>query len=335
MRRTIADRARSLVALPMIVLIVCGMFWYLASNPGLLALLRDADLSVVCGLVALRMLLLVINGLFLRAFASKFRVHLVFKEWFGLSAMTSLGNYITPLSGGLVARAVYLRQRHGLSYAQFAALLTSNYLVIFGVVGILGVVTTLSLESNLPGRWIVASFFGGTTVLISVLVTLPVRRLPWTGFVGRSMNSAVEGWSLIRNDRALLRQLVAYTLCHILLNSLSFWWAYRSIGHMLSFAAALLTSLMTAFSILISLAPANLGVQEAVISFSAELLGFGVGSGFVVALLIRAATLVVAFTLGPLFSFLLTRELSTHTPNSGGQALDGADAEGGTSDGSL
>jgi uncharacterized membrane protein YbhN (UPF0104 family) len=296
-----------------LMLVVFGIAWYLISRPDLFALLRDVSLVQACWLTALRVLLLAVNGLFLRAFASKFNVDLMFKEWFGLSVITSLGNYITPFSGGMVARAVYLKHRHAFPYAQFATLLASNYLVVFWVVSVVGLVVTLLLSGSLQGAWVAASFFGAVAIAVSILVALPTTRLPWENPVANIINTSLEGWTMVKQDKGLVAKLMVYSLVNLLLNGLSIWVAYWAIGHAISFGAALLTSLLMAFSILVNITPGNLGVQEAVISLSSELLGSGAGLGLVVALLIRAATLVVVFTLGPLFSLLLTRELAHHS----------------------
>jgi hypothetical protein len=67
---------------------------------------------------------------------------------------------------------------------------------------------------------------------------------------------------------------------------------------------------MTSFSLLVRITPGNLGIQEAVVSLSSGLLGIGTGQGLLVSLLIRVATMIPTFTLGPVFSFLLTRKLA-------------------------
>ena len=135
---------------------------------------------------------------------------------------------------------------------------------------------------------------------------------------------------MVKQDQVLAAKLVIYTLIVLLLNGASFWMAYWAIGHTISFAAALVTSLLLAFGVLINITPGNLGIQEAVISLSSELLGSGAGLGLVVALLIRATTLVVVFSLGPIFSFVLARELADHQLEKSADVsgMDGLDEEG-------
>lgn len=298
------------VAILIIIIVVIG--FYLRANSELLHSLSNMSLTLAFWLIVFRILFIATNGLFLQAFANKFGIQLNLMEWFGLAIVTTMGNYITPFSGGMVARATYLKYRYAFPYAQFATLLASNYLVTFWVIGVVGLVSLLIFVDTAQFYWQVILFFLTITITISILALLPTIKLPWNHRMARVLNTSLEGWALVKNDSLLLARLVAYTLANISLNGFSFWVAYRALGFPVSFAPALLIGLLAVFSILINVTPGNLGIQESVISLSSGLLGAGVGQGLLVGLLIRAATLVSAFTLGPIFSFLLSRELTAH-----------------------
>ena len=129
---------KELWSIAALVLAIAAIALYLNAQRQLLAAFRQVSLSAVTYLVALRLMFLVTNGLFLRAFASRFGTQLTPKEWFGLSVVTTMGNYITPISGGMFARAAYLKRRYRFPYAHSATLLASNYLVNFWVIGVVG-----------------------------------------------------------------------------------------------------------------------------------------------------------------------------------------------------
>jgi uncharacterized membrane protein YbhN (UPF0104 family) len=299
-----------------LVLVLAGIAVYLSSQPGLLVTLENIPFEATAYLVVLRLLFLGTNGLFLRESASKFGVQLRPREWFGLSVVTTMGNYIAPFSGGMVVRAAYLKRRHAFPYTQFATLLASNYLVNFWVIGVVGIFALSTLGAALWFHWQVLVFFAVVVVSISALVVFPSITLPWENRLVQHVNTSLRGWGLVKKDMSLLTRLMAFTLVNIVLNGFSFWVAYSALGFPVSFRVALLVGLLAAFSILLNLTPGNLGVQEAVVSLSSELLGTGAVQGLLVALLIRGATLIPVFTLGPIFSFLLTRELGAHPPAS-------------------
>jgi uncharacterized membrane protein YbhN (UPF0104 family) len=299
----------------LLALVIAAVAWYLNSQRQLLSAFRRVSFLAILYLVGTRLLFLGTNGLFLREFASRFDVELTPKEWFGLSVVTTMGNYITPLSGGMVARAAYLKQRHRLPYAQFVTLLASNYLINFWVIGFVGVLTLLTLGRALQLYWQILVFFVAVVISISALALFPTVRLPWKNRIAKTVNTSLKGWGLVKSDRLLLTKLGGYTLINIFLNGLSFWIAYDALGSRVSFRSALLVGMLTSFSLLIRITPGNLGIQGAIASLSSGLLGAGAGQGLLAALLIRGATLIPAFTLGPIFSFLLTREAAVSKSN--------------------
>ena len=302
------------LSIAVLIFIAAGLAVFLFSEKSLLLLLMQMDLTLVVALVVLRFLFIATNGLFLKTYSERFGIPLSIKEWLGLSVVTTMGNSVTPFSGGLMARAAYLKQRHGFSYADFTTSLAANYLVNFWVIGLTGIVALLFLGTSTPGMWLLLLFFAAATAVASILAIVPVGELrgksPWI----RNLNRVLTGWTLIRKDRRFLEKLVLYVFVNIALNGLSFYLAYVALGSNVTFMAALVVSLLTAFSILINLTPGNLGVQEAVTSLSSVLLGLGAGLGFLVALIIRAAGLLPVLVLGPLFSYILTKVLAAGRP---------------------
>jgi uncharacterized membrane protein YbhN (UPF0104 family) len=309
-------KQRQLLSVIVLVAVVVGIGLYLKANDELLLSWSNISLVAVFWLIISRLFFVAVNGLFLQAFTNKFNIKLGPKEWFGLAIVTAMGNYITPFSGGVAIRAVYLKHRYAFPYAQFAILFASNYLIVFWVIGVVGLVTLLIFIDSSLMNWQITFLFLMVTLAISVLIVLPTIKLPWNYRLVRVLNTSLEGWSSIKNDWFLLSKLVIYTLINILLNGVSFWIAYRALGFSVSFAVALLVGLLAVFSILLNITPGNLGIQEAVVSLSSAMLGVGAGQGLLAAFLVRSAAVVVAFTVGPIFSYVLAQDLSGHRSTS-------------------
>jgi uncharacterized membrane protein YbhN (UPF0104 family) len=306
----IKDRAWSMIV---VAVILVAIALYIGSQRHLLISIKNINLSALSYLVVIRVIFLILNGILLRELTLKYRIPLMPKEWFGLSVVTTMGNFITPFSGGLIARATYLKHRHALSYAKFASLLAANYLVYFWIVGVVGVITLMVFMDKPGYYWQVALFFVLVTLVISTLVMLPSTKLSWNNRLGAIINESLEGWLLIKSDKVLLGKLILYTLVNIFLHGFSFWIAFYALkGEPISFGPVFLISLLSVFSTLGNVTPGNLGIQEAVVSICSGILGIGAGIGLLASLLIRAATIIPTFTLGPIFSFVLTRELTSN-----------------------
>lgn len=302
------------LSIAILILVVAGLAAFLSSEKSLLPQLMHVDLTLMVCLVILRFLFLVTNGLFLKTYSDRFGIRLSVKEWLGLSIVTTMGNFVTPFSGGLMARAAYLKHRHGFSYADFTTSLAANYLVNFWVISLTGIVVLLFLGTSSPGMLPLVLFFAAATAVTSLLAVVPVGELRGGSLLTKNLNQVLKGWTMIRKDRLFLEKLVLYVFVNIAINGLSFYLAYIALGSDVTFLASLVVSLLTSFSLLVNLTPGNLGIQEAVTSLSSALLGLGAGLGLLVALIIRAASLLPVVGLGPVFSYFLTKELAAGRP---------------------
>ncbi len=273
--------------------------------------INNINLSTFVYLVLISIVSQIFNGLLFNKIALKFGILLKPIEWIGLPFTTAMGNYITPFSGGIISRAVYLKYRYTFPYARFLSVIGASQLVFFGVAGTVGTFTVIFLSGRLDYYFEILIFFVGVVFIISTLILVPVKKIPGNNWLVTSLNNVIEGWILIKKDYILLTKLAVYTLTNIFLNGFSFWLAFNALcGTDQSFGKIFLISLFSSFSILFKLTPGNLGFFEVIISFTSGILGVGVGIGLMVSLLMRCTSIMPIFTLGPVFSFMLTRELS-------------------------
>ncbi len=299
----------TIISTALLLGIVAGIGIYLRSHPELFDHIRSLSMGSGLLLFLMSVLMLVGNGLYLRVFAKKFKMDLHVKEWFGLAAVTALGNYLTPLSGGLVARAAYLKRRHNFPYTHFLAMLTANYMIAFTVIGVTGIVTLLTLTGTGSHSWPVLLFFLATLSIILLVLLVPST---YTGSWHRWLlfvHHAVEGLHAIRRDGVLLGKLIALTCFNIAVGALLLFAAFKSTGFTIPLSAALLIYLLTSYTVLINITPGNIGIQEVVTSLAAAILGAGADAGLLASLVVRAVAILTAFTIGPIFSYLLSKEL--------------------------
>jgi uncharacterized membrane protein YbhN (UPF0104 family) len=300
---------KTILSLTLFLIAAAGIGLYLKLHPELIGHVLGISPWNMVLLFLMSVATLAANGLYLRIFAKKFNIHLKWKEWFGLASVTAMGNYLTPFSGGLLARAAYLKHRHDFPYAHFLAMLAANYMIAFTIISITGIVTMLTLAGTASYSWLILLFFLATLstiLLVSLVPSMPIRN---DHRLLRLVRSALEGLDVIRRDGVLLRKLVALTFFNVAAGGLLFFVVFASIGYAVPFAIALLIYLLTSFTLLINITPGNLGVQEAAASLAAAILGAGADVGLLASLIARAVAILAAFTLGPIFSYLLSREL--------------------------
>ena len=290
-------------------LVLALMVFFLTGEKELSSALLRVSMLSLAGLFLIQCVFNAITGLMLRELSRFFGVRLTMLEWYGLPAVTTMGNYLTPASGGLMVRAVYLKRRYGLTYPRFLALLSSGYLVNFLVISAVGVFIVLVRHSQDSRVLPLALVFLAVLAVILFLLHRPVPLPDGEGRVQRFLRDVTNGWPLMKSRTSLIGKLIVLSLVNILLGGGSLWLAFDALGQPVPGMDAILVSLLQAFSLLMSITPGNLGVQEGIVSLSSGLLGYGLGTGLLAALLVRAVTVLFILSQGPLFSYLLSKEL--------------------------
>ena len=117
----------------------------------------------------------------------------------------------------------------------------------------------------------------------------------------------VNGWHLIKKNGRVIAVTLVITLIQVLISSLMLWLQFRVFGIDVGFASCIFLSAIGSLGLLISITPGSLGINEAIIVFSAMTIGITPAESLSAALLGRAVSLVVLFVLGPIFSYTLVK----------------------------
>ncbi len=309
-------QARRILALILIALLIAAVVVVLRQEGATIASIRNVSLLPLIVLFVLQSLFCLGNGLILRNLSRKFGIVLTTKEWLGLPFVTSMGNYLTPFSGGMIARATYLNRCHGLSIVRFGTMLAVNVLLYFWLAGVMGLTVLVALARESAGFIPLFLFFVSIVMATSALIFLPWPNLSAVGRPGVFLQRAFEGWSILKADKPLLVRISLYMTGNFLLGAAMFWVAFRALGTEAAFANVFVTSLLSGFTFVLNLTPGNLGVQEAAFSVTAGLLNLGFETGLLAALIVRSVTMTHTFTLGPLAGYLLAGGFQTHRPAS-------------------
>jgi uncharacterized protein (TIRG00374 family) len=271
------------------------------ANPGFAAIL-------LCLFIIIYYSIGIVNNELQKAFS----IRMSMSESFALSIVTGFYNMITPFRGGMAVRALYLKRKYNFTYVNFMASLSAVYVLTFLVASFLGIISTLCIyfEKGIFS-WIVFVVFDAVFLLMLGMVCLSPKINNKDNKWLNKLVDVINGWHLIRNNKRLIIVTCLITAFQVFLGALMFLLQFRVFGIKVSFASAVFLSAISNLSILIGITPGNLGVQEAVTVFSAATIGISATQSLSAALLGRAVSLVVFFTLGPIFSYMLMRNGKT------------------------
>jgi hypothetical protein len=262
-------------------------------------------------LVVLQALSLGVIGYSESLYVAHLGVKLVFVEWFGLNVASSVINLVTPIAGGAFLRGGYYQLQHHLHPARFTPMLAATSLITYlvsGIVGLilLGVFVALGLGGEIT--WVAPAIFVGLIGGSLIALALPIERLPLPQWrIARLARLAIGGWAEIRTSPSLLMKQIGLVFALQMFQALSMLVGIKGLGLDAPVLPLFFVGIvLSAWRVTPAL---GLGAKEVVATLVAPLVGLNPTLGLLGALANRLATWVCVLTLGPLFSYLLSRRL--------------------------
>ncbi len=301
------NKKRVFAVLFIIILIVL-MIAYLMNNKEDLSRLLKIKASYLWILIGLTLVQFVINGLSLKVLTKPFNVFLKFREWFGISVITTFGNYLTFFKGGSGAKAVYLKKYHHLNISSFIALIVGGFVVTLFVYAVLGIILTyvIFIKKGLIEIGILVFFI--VLLVISLVIMFLNFKLP--EFKNKYLSyliKIINGWHILRKKYKILFYFSVLSIVMYLIEVLRIFYAFKALNYSVSLINSAFVALTSSLSLLVTITPAGLGIREAIIALTTKLIGAGVKSGVYMAVVDRGVTVILLIILGPLFSYLLLK----------------------------
>jgi uncharacterized protein (TIRG00374 family) len=306
--------------------------WYVTSHPEELVTIEGLAPGWLLLLFALATIKIGCMGLFTKFVVSALGIELDSLEWFGISGMSAMANYLTPFRGGAAVRAVYLKSRHGLSYALFLSTLSTLYVLSLASSAAVGLLAVAILYTSFGFVDIVmAAFLGGVLMLPVAFLGLARAAPPilkrWTarGNAGPEAGSSggplrratrrmieiislvVEGWHIISGRPTTLWRLACTSLLNSGVTLLMIHVAFVAFGAQLLLPASLVLSSLFMIASLIPLTPSGLGAAEIAVVMASQGLGVQAAVGVFSVGLNRAVMILTSILWGALFTYVLGR----------------------------
>jgi len=250
-----------------------------------------------------------INYTFYRGFG----VFVTFNESIGLAAINTLANQL-PFAGGLVAKGVYLKQRHKLAYTYFLSSTAALFVLFVAVNGIVGVVviTYWAFVNNINVPiFLLLGFLGMAATLVilwfpfdkGILLDKGVLRGKW----GKRLAQLMEGWQVLGQNQRLVQKLIVLQLLMVLIFAGRFWVAFHMLSQDVTIAQCILFAAASILTQLVSITPGALGIRELIVAGVASILGFDIGVSIVAVGIDRLVATSVIIVMGSIYTYVLSK----------------------------
>ncbi len=253
-----------------------------------------------------------INGLRVKVFANIFNIDLSFKEWFGLSQVTTMGNYLTPFRGGSSLKAIYLKKNYKFPYKTFIVTMGATILIAFLVYGLLGISSLLYsfLFTNIFNNILFLVFLA--VLIFSLIIVVFPQKVFYNffkkGVISDNLRKLIDGWSSIKKHPINIIKIFIIEALSVVTFSFTIFFGFKAVNYSFPFVYCLIIAIISNISVVFNLTPAGLGVREAVTVWSSSLFGAGVVIPLNVAILVRLIAIIWILPLGLFFSYVLFKE---------------------------
>lgn len=279
---------------------------YLVRNASRYRRLLSLSAGSILALLGLVLCFAACNGLINFFFYRVFGIWMTFNESIGLAAINTLANQL-PFAGGLVAKGMYLKQRHRLAYTHFFSATSALYVCFVATNGAIGLAVLaswwLSDLTRIP-LLLGVGFLGMSLSLICLW--LPVNSVSLPGRLGRRLDQLAEGWVVVGQHLRLAAVLVGLQMLTTLVFAGRLWISFHALSQDATYAQCLLFSSATVLTRLVTIAPGGLGVREGIVAGVASLLGFEAGVSAVAVAVDRLVATSVVIVLGTIYTYILS-----------------------------
>lgn len=274
------------------VFLLIAVSWaiYICRHRAEFHLLVDFSPPALLFLLPSALALALLNSLQLRVLTCYLGLNLPFAEWFGLHRLSLAANSCLPLPGGVVLKAAYLRNYHGVPVPVFAAVSAAALVVRLEANALLALVLVTFVPA---GRACTI-----TALLMTAAVIVIQAATRWfpdkvVRFLPPTLNDVLSEWRLLLEHPGAVGALALLNLAAAVLSSVRLWAAFLCFGISVPVPSCVLITSLAVLARLINLTPGNVGFRETVIAGLTGALGSSVNAGLHAAALERFVEMVL------------------------------------------
>ena len=293
-----------------IIFILAGI--YIKRNPEDFLFLEKISALNITLLSLLTISSFYLRGLLTKIYFDYFSLKLAFYEWFGLDCIVSLINYL-PIYGGIVSKAIYLKNKHSLSFTKFTYFIGIMNVISILALGVLGIISMGIIylkysifNSILLVIFIMISFFSIAGFLIPNKIKLTSHPNKLINFIQTAMVLRNE----LKKSNSVLIKLFLINVLILILSGVRLFLIFKITSFDLPFFSCLVVTLLSSLTALIPITPSGLGIREITAGIISKLLGTTFIAGTAVASVDRIITILWTFILGGISIYIFLNNKS-------------------------
>jgi len=302
------DKIKKLISWTLTLIALVFMGWYLYNNRDIFNNLRQISTLDILLIAVLQPINILIAGTI-----NKWIIDSIDRSipWSDSLMLQFANNFVNRFiaQGGAVYRSAYLKTQYNFPFSKFLASLGGVYIIGFIANAAMGLllVVFFYLVNDLFNIYMLGLFLA---LLLGMLILLIIKpQFKSTRWVFKKVNQVINGWNQIKGDRMLVFKIFCLSALGLINASLIVFIAYRALDVEIQFMNSFFYSTISSLSNIFNLTPGGLGINEAILMFSSDVIGVSSEVILLGSLMLRAISMISTFSLGGISYIILNYRL--------------------------
>lgn len=281
------------------VLIVISAFFYLFNKPVFFEYLSNISYLHLLLILSLWFFIYLLTGLKFKYIYLQYHNALHFSEWYGMTMVGSMTNYLLPQSG-LAVRAGYFKFKKEIPVKIFFQIQILDYIYFFLTSCIIGMAILFLIDFDSDLKYTLFLFF----LIVLLLCGLTFIKLDNIRLKYKYICKIIDFIKSLQsfNNFNNARRIVILNITKVLLISILYLFSFSIAGVKIDYMMAAIIGIVINILIFFPITPGNMGIQELLVAFLSESTDLGYDNGLFAALIIRSTNLLFVFVNGIIFS---------------------------------
>ena len=277
-----------------------------------LFMLKNINFAESLLLVALVVLIMLFQAIQFLGITQFFNKKIPLVDMLSITSISTLYNYILPASGGMAVRGVLLKKKFNISWGAVAAVMGSYHIACYMGMAFLLLITASivfylgHLSSNL---YLTVLFFFVLLVAGIVFIYQSKYRFPDKNKVLRFFNQAIEGIHQLKKEYSKHYRTIAIQIIIVLISSIKLYCCFEFLEIPVSFWKVFLVQSFIVLSLVFSITPGNIGIQEGIVVAFAGFLDIAPENALVASILDRITNVIAVLIMGVAGKIWLLKEV--------------------------
>lgn len=301
-------KIRRIISWTLTILAVVFFSWYLYNNRDIfdhLKRIRGVDILLIALLQPIN---IVISGIINKWIIDSIDQKIVLMDAIMLQFANNFVNRFIS-QGGTVYRSAYLKMQYNFPISKFLASIGGIYII--GIMANASMGLLLMVFFFLRNRIFSLVMFAVFAALLLGMAVLVVLKPEFKSdrWLWKKINQVIQGWNRIRENRVLFLKIFLLSAISLLNSSVIVYIGYRALDVDIRFMNSFFYSTISSLSNIINLTPGGLGINEAILMFSSDVIGVSSDIILLGSLLLRAISMISILSLGGLSYAILNFRL--------------------------